>query len=72
MESIADVLAALTQGGRELADNRQISPDTLQKIEQPITDFDGMARVANIAWQACIDRGITPAELRKKRVRPRP
>jgi FMN-dependent NADH-azoreductase len=70
--TVADVLAALTQGGRELAEFKGISPDTLQRIEQPLTDFEGMARVANPVWQICIEQGITLAEFLKKRSRLRP
>ena len=70
-ERVAEVLAALTQGGRELADSQRIFPATLQKIEQHIADFDSMAPVANLVWQTCIDRGITLSEFRKMRSRPR-
>jgi hypothetical protein len=67
--AVSEVIAALTQGGRELAVSKRVFPATLQKIEQHLVDFDGMAPVANRMWQACIDAGMTPAELRKKRNR---
>ena len=70
-EKVADVLAALTQGGRELAETQTLSQATLEKIEQPIADFDDMAPVANSVWQICIDKGITLAEFRKMRSRQR-
>jgi putative sterol carrier protein len=68
----ADVVIALNQAGRELVDKRAIEPDTLARIEQPLTDFDGMAPLTNLVWQTCIDRGITLNEFRKKRVNLRP
>lgn len=68
----ADVVAALSQAGRELVDNKQIDPATLARIEQPLTDFDGMAPLTNLVWRTCIDRGITLGEFRKKRIRLRP
>ena len=71
-ESVADVLAALRQGGRELVTTQRFSPDTQQRIEQPLTDFDGMAPVTNLVWRTCIEQGITLAEFRKKRIRLRP
>ena len=69
---VADVVAALTQAGRELVEAKRIEPDTLARIEQPLTDFDGMAPLTNLVWQTCIDRGITLGEFRKKRIRLRP
>ncbi len=68
----ADVVAALTQAGRELVDNTRIEPATLARIEQPLTDFDGMAPLTNLVWRTCIDRGISLGEFRKKRIRLRP
>jgi putative sterol carrier protein/FMN-dependent NADH-azoreductase len=68
----ADVLAALTQAGGELVESGRVEADTLRRIEQPLTDFAGMAPLTNLAWRTCIDRGITLGEFRKKRVRLRP
>lgn len=68
-DSVADVLAALTQAGRELVETTTVSPATLSRIEQPIADFEDMAPFANRVWQICIDKGITLAEFRKLRKR---
>ncbi len=68
----ADVLDALTQAGRELVEHQRVLPDTLRRTEQPLTDYDGMAPLTNLFWQTCIDRGITLAEFRRKRIRLRP
>jgi multimeric flavodoxin WrbA/putative sterol carrier protein len=68
----ADVVLALTQAGRELVDAKRIEPDTLSRIEQPLTDFEAMAPLTNLVWQTCIDEGITLNEFRKKRIRLRP
>ena len=44
----------------------------MSRIEQPLTDFEGMAPLTNLVWRTCIDRGITLNEFRKKRIRLRP
>lgn len=68
-DSVADVLDALTQAGRELAEATTVSSATLSRIEQPIADFEDMAPFANRVWQICIDKGITLSEFRKMRNR---
>ncbi len=68
----ADVLAALTQAGRELVESQQVKEDTLQRITQSLGGFEAMAPLTNLVWRTCIDQGITVGEFRKKRVRLRP
>jgi putative sterol carrier protein len=50
----------------------KISDETMQKINQPIADFESMAPLANMYWQTCIDEKVTPLEFRNKGLRPRP
>jgi putative sterol carrier protein len=71
-EAINDVLEATVQGGRELAESMKISPETMARIEKPLTDFDKMAPLGNLMWQTCIDEGITVMEFQKKKMIPRP
>jgi multimeric flavodoxin WrbA len=68
-----DILAATRQAGRELVENKTVSPDTKARIEQPISDdFDGFAEMANLFWDTCIDEGLTPKEFNKRGLAPRP
>jgi len=67
-----EVLEATRQGGRELAENRCISPETLERIVKPLTDFKTMAPLGNLAWQTCIDEGVTMMEFQRRRMVPRP
>lgn len=69
---IRDILEATVQGGRELVKNMKISPETLARIKKPMTDFDKMAPIGNLAWQTCIDEGVTMGEFQKRRMIPRP
>ncbi len=66
------ILAATVQGGRELVESMKISPETMAQIEEPVTDFDGMAPLGNVMWQTCIDEGVTLGEFQKKGMVPRP
>lgn len=67
-----DSLDATVQGGRELVESMKISDETMQKINQPIADFESMAPMANLYWQTCIDEKVTPLEFKKKGLTPRP
>jgi len=70
--NMRDVLDATVQGGRELVENMKISDNTLARIKKPMTDFNRMAPIGNLAWQTCIDEGITMGEFQKRRMVPRP
>jgi multimeric flavodoxin WrbA/putative sterol carrier protein len=67
-----DILEATVQAGRELVESMRISPETLARIKQPVTDFQAFAQIANLMWKTCIEKGITPKEMRKKGMIPRP
>ena len=71
-ERVRDALAATVQGGRELVESMRISDETMQRINQPISDFETMAPMANLYWQTCIEEKVTPLEFRKKGLVPRP
>ena len=51
-KSLKDVLDATVQGGRELVESMQISPETLERIKRPITNFEKMSGLGNLAWQS--------------------
>ncbi|MCE5275826.1 MAG: NAD(P)H-dependent oxidoreductase [Deltaproteobacteria bacterium] len=67
-----DVLDAVSQAGKELVKSLKISPETMERITQPICDFELMARASNIFWKTCIAQGVTPEELKAKSLVPRP
>jgi putative sterol carrier protein len=71
-EKVRDALEAVRQGGRELVEAMKISDETMQRINQPISDFESMAPMANLYWQTCIDEKVTPLEFKKKGLSPRP
>jgi putative sterol carrier protein len=50
----------------------KISDVTMQRINEPISDFESMAPMANLYWQTCIDEKVTPMEFREKGLAPRP
>ncbi|MGD8343889.1 MAG: SCP2 sterol-binding domain-containing protein, partial [Desulfobacterales bacterium] len=66
------VLSATVQAGRELMNNRRVSAETLNLIQQPIVDFETFALNGNTFWKTCIAEGVTPKEFREKKMVPRP
>lgn len=66
------ILAATVQAGRELMDAQRISAETLNKIQQPIVDFETFALFGNTFWKTCIAEGVTPKEFVAKKMVPRP
>lgn len=68
-----DILDATRQAGRELVETHGISPDTLARIEQPITaELSDFAKIANCMWGTCIAGGITSKKFVKDGMIPRP
>jgi multimeric flavodoxin WrbA/putative sterol carrier protein len=63
---------ATIQGGRELVKSKGISPETLEAMTQELTNFDKMAPMGNLAWQTCIDEGVTMGQFQKRGMVPRP
>ena len=71
-EAMLDILEATKQGGRELIEQKAITPETLARIQKQLTDFESMAPLGNLMWQTCIDEGVTLPEFQKKGMMPRP
>jgi len=67
-----EVFKATIQAGRELVTSRQVSPETLNQIQQPIIDFQTFAQMGNLYWKTCIAEGVTPKEFQEKNMIPRP
>ena len=67
-----DVFEATFQAGIELVKSGSVSPETLDRIQQPITDFQTFSQMGNIFWKTCIAEGVTPKEFEDKNMIPRP
>jgi len=67
-----EIREATIQGGRELVQSMGISPETLKAMTQDLTNFDTMAPLGNLAWQTCIDEGVTMGQFQKRGMVPRP
>lgn len=66
-EDIRDeILEAIRQAGRELIDSRKISPETMERITQPLGDLDTSAEIATLYWKTCIAEGTTPRTFEQK------
>lgn len=71
-EKADDVLNATAQAGRELVESMEISPETMDRITQPLTNPDFFAKMANIMWKTCIAEGVARKEFVEKKMVPRP
>jgi len=68
-----DILDATIQAGRELVETHRVSPETLARIEQPLTDnVSDFAKIANCWWKTCIAEGITLKKFADEDMIPRP
>ncbi len=71
-KKLDSVREAMIQGGRELAKSMSISPETMTAMMQPLTSFEKMGPMGNLAWQTCIDEGVTMGQFQKRKMVPRP
>jgi hypothetical protein len=71
-EKADDVLNAAAQAGREIVESMEISPETMDRITQPLTNPDFFAKMANIMWKTCIAEGVARKEFVEKKMVPRP
>lgn len=67
-----EIYEAVSQAGQELVKTLKISGETLDRITRPVCDFNLMARASNIFWKTCISQGVTPEEMKAKKISPRP
>ena len=68
-----DILNATTQAGRELVETHRVSPETLARIQQPLTNnVYEFAKIANCVWKTCITEGVTLKKFANENMRPRP
>lgn len=67
-----DVFDATRQAGRELIQNMNIAPETMERITQPLGDVESFTQMGNMFWKTCIVEGITPKEFDNRKMIPRP
>ncbi|MFC1884903.1 NAD(P)H-dependent oxidoreductase [Thermodesulfobacteriota bacterium] len=67
-----DVLDATKQAGRELVESMKISPETMERITQPLVDKELFTKMGNMFWKTCIDEGVTPKKFKEDDMVPRP
>jgi multimeric flavodoxin WrbA len=71
-KKVQDILQATIQGGKELVQSGKISSETMDRIKNPVTDFEKLAPLGNCMWQTCIDEKVTLGEFQKRKMVPRP
>ena len=71
-EKTSDILGATIEAGRELVETMKISPKTMARIKQPLSDPKVFAEMANVFWKTCITEGVTPKKFKEKKMVPRP
>ncbi len=68
-----DIFDATKQAGRELVETHKVSPETLARIEQPLSDnLSDFAKITNCMWGTCIAEGITKKKFAQEDMMPRP
>jgi multimeric flavodoxin WrbA/putative sterol carrier protein len=68
----SEIFDATRQGGRELVESGKVLPVTMERIKQPLADFEFYSMMGNLFWKTCIAEKVTPKEFEKKHMIPRP
>ncbi len=71
-QTLSDILEATAQAGGELVRSMKISPDTMERIRQPLTDPETLSALGNLTFKACIAGNVTLKEFFEKGMTPRP
>jgi multimeric flavodoxin WrbA/putative sterol carrier protein len=71
-KTLNDILEATAQAGGELVRSMKISPDTMERIRQPLMDPESLAIIGNLTWKTCITQDVTLQEFFEKGMMPRP
>ena len=66
------VLAAVREAGRQVIAQGKVDPAVMEAIAQPLGDMETLALVANTWWKSCIDHQLSPRQMDKKGIMPRP
>jgi multimeric flavodoxin WrbA/putative sterol carrier protein len=68
-----EIFEATVQAGREIVKSLAVSPETMERITQPLVEDTAPAfAMANLMWKTCISEGVTPKEFTEKGLVPRP
>jgi len=70
--TVADILDATAQAGRELIETSAIKPETMARITQTICDTETLRMLGDLMWKTCIAEGVTTKEFQAKGMVPRP
>ena len=70
--TLNDILEATSQAGRELVGSMKISPETMDRIRQPLKDPESLFIIGNLTWKTCIDENLMLQEFFEKSMAPRP
>ena len=71
-ETVSDILEATKLAGGELVRSMKISPDTMARIKQPLTDPKILSILGNLTFKACITEKVTLKQFFEKGMTPRP
>jgi len=71
-KTLSDILEATVHAGRELVRSMKISPDTMERIMQPLMDPESLAIIGNLTCKTCIAENVTFKEFFEKGMTPRP
>jgi len=70
---VQDVLEATELAGTELVNERKVSSETLDRIQQPLSDtVEDFSELANCMWRTCLAEGLTRKKFEKHHLIPRP
>ncbi len=65
-EEIAiDIFDATKQAGQEIIRDGKVAHRTMARITQPLQDKSNLIKTANLYWQSCIDKKVTPKQFEK-------
>ena len=71
-KALSDILEATAQAGGELVRSIKISPNTMERITQPVKDAESLAIIGNVTCKTCIAEKVTLKEFFAKGMTPRP
>lgn len=66
------VLGAVQEAGRQVIAQGKVDSAVMETITQPLGDLATMAQMANTWWKTCIDNQLSPRQMTKKGIMPRP
>ena len=69
---LSDILEATALAGWELVRSMKISPDTMERITQPMMDPERLAILGNLTCKTCIAENVTLKEFFARGMTPRP